>query len=591
MLPLRIDPSASDFLVMRQENVLYVDKTAQIISFLGNGMAQLFTRPRRFGKSLLLLTIKAMYGGDRSPFKAQTPGEADLAVYRDPAWDWHDRPVLHLDMTAMGQEDGSIASGLIAQVAFVAGQLGMEDAYDRSSPFPAAHLGSLLGALYRSQVALGEPDYARIVVLVDEYDAPILDYMHTEQAAAIRRELADFYNVFKMQSGMIHRLVMTGITCFVREGLWSRLNHVTEVSQDPHFHDLAGFTDDDLDTLWAFHQWVPHQHRIPPGFLPLSREGWREWYNGYRFAEMADRPLYNPFAIMHSLKQGYLGDFWAMSGSLKAVESLWSRETAAWVPLPDWLPAHIQDWDRALDLERWKQLTPGEDAQAMLRQWDTAQLTTLLHQTGYLTLQPDGSLALPNREVAMQAALRLHPWLNHNMRRAQLHLQRMYRALKELNLPNVIQAYNHLLHQFPHQRFHQAGESTYNLFFDLSIIRFPPLWDHGMEPSGLLGDGDTVLVTSDVVLIVECKLGPAGTADEGLHQILKKGYPRAVPQACAMYLGLAIEIQDRQAVHWKCDGFTKDGDRMHRALDSTDSWPPTREALYERWATGPPIQA
>ncbi len=92
-------------------------------------------------------------------------------------------------------------------------------------------------------------------------------------------------------------------------------------------------------------------------------------------------------------------------------------------------------------------------------------------------------------------------------------------------------------------------------------------------------------------LIVEFKLGPAGTADEGLHQILKKGYPRAVPQACAMYLGLVIEIQNRQAVHWKCDGFTEDGDRMHRALDSTDSWPPTREALYERWATGPSFQA
>ncbi len=585
-MSLRIDPSESDFLNMRREQLLYVDKTAQIRKFLESGKAQLFTRPRRFGKSLLLSTIKAMYGGDPSVFAAQTSQEADLAVYRDPAWNWQARPVLHLDMTAIRMARGSIVPGLSERVALAANKAGMKGYYEHNPLAPAYSLTNLLIAMWQRHRTVADPDFAQVVVLVDEYDAPLLDSMHAAQGAEIRSQLADFYSAFMMETSVIHRLVMTGITRFVREGLWSKLNHVTDRSQDPRFHDLVGFTDADLDMLWLWQEKNGPRWTDRHGEVPLTRQGWQEWYNGYRFTETARYPLYNPFAIIHSLDKGHLGDFWAMSGSLGAVETLLTGADTEGTALPIWLPAHTQDWDYALDMESWNDLDPGETAQDMLRQWDASQLTTLLHQTGYLSLKPEGGLAMPNREVAMHmAAVRLRPYLNRNMRRAQRHLQRMYRALKHLNMPELIQAYNNLLHQFPHQRFHRADDATFNLFFDLSVVKFPPLMEHDMEHSGLQGAGDTMLLAEDVALIVEFRLGPSHTAADGMAQIVAREYPRAVPQTCAMYLGVAIEIRDRQAVHWMCDGFTEDGERMHRTLHDTDVWPQAREDLYQRWGT------
>ncbi len=92
-MSVRVDPSESDFLNMRRQRLLYVDKTAQVKTFLANGKAQMFIRPRRFGKSLFLSTVKAMYSGDPSVLAAHAPQESDLAVYRDPSWNWHARSV------------------------------------------------------------------------------------------------------------------------------------------------------------------------------------------------------------------------------------------------------------------------------------------------------------------------------------------------------------------------------------------------------------------------------------------------------------------------------------------------------------------
>lgn len=102
---------------------------------------------------------------------------------------------------------------------------------------------------------------------------------------------------------------MTGVTRFVKTGLWSKLNQVRDQSENPRFHDLIGFTDHELDTLWAQ---VQDQISVPPpreGWPPLSREAWQEWYNGYRFSPRAPQPLYNPFAIMSSLADGEMGEY------------------------------------------------------------------------------------------------------------------------------------------------------------------------------------------------------------------------------------------------------------------------------------------
>ncbi len=268
----RLQPAVHDFVQMRARGLLYVDKTHQIRNFLDRDSALLFTRPRRFGKSLLLSTIKAMYEKKQHLFAAASRDEAPLAVYDDSVWDWksHPRVVLSLDMSVMEADAQGITGALANKVRDLARQCHMTDQYDCQAQFPAASLANLLQALadregqmvYRQATQdsqQGQPwsdlQLAQRllevypVILVDEYDAPIFNHLHSPQASRIRSQLADFYGVFKEKQACLFQLVLTGITRFVRVGLWSKLNHVNDVTQDPEFHELVGFTDSDLDGL------------------------------------------------------------------------------------------------------------------------------------------------------------------------------------------------------------------------------------------------------------------------------------------------------------------------------------------------------
>ena len=223
-------------------------------------------------------------------------------------------------MLAVRDRGTGIAPALSHLVDAVAADLKMTEHYRHWADDPAFSLRNLIAALCeRSEVTIGQ---SRIVILVDEYDAPILNHMHASRSQEVRQELADFYGVFKSMSGQIEVLVMTGVTRFVKTGLWSKLNQVKDQSENLRFHDLTGFTDDELDNLW---EQVQGRITGPPpleGWPPLSREAWREWYNGYRFSVRAPQPIYNPFAIMSSLADGEMGEYWSQTGHLDVVESL-----------------------------------------------------------------------------------------------------------------------------------------------------------------------------------------------------------------------------------------------------------------------------
>ena len=285
-----IFPSNSDFLARRQDNLLYMDKTAQIVDFLAADQFQLFTRPRRFGKSLLLSTIEAMYSGNPDLFRGDGI-RPELAVYRDGKWDWPQYIVLHLNMLTLEPWEGSLNPALNGLVAWAASALQMRSRYEHSSESPAQSLINLVTALgQQSQETLGT---ARVVVLVDEYDAPILNQMHSPRRRIVRRELANFYGAFEFLDSRIERLVLTGVTRFVKTGLWSGLNQVRDRSENPRFHDLTGFTDTELDALWNQVQDHVPTYSSRPGWPSLSRTAWREWM-GTGFPQTQGQPCTTP---------------------------------------------------------------------------------------------------------------------------------------------------------------------------------------------------------------------------------------------------------------------------------------------------------
>ncbi len=535
-----------------------------------------------------------MYSGNRNLF-ARDGVNPELSVYREGTWDWRPYTVLRLDMLIVTDEGEGINLALADLVEAAAVQLDMQGHYHHRPHNPAISLLNLIIALSkRSEVATGQ---SRIVILVDEYDAPILNHMHLPQGDRLRRQLANFYGVFKSKQAQIEKLVMTGVTRFIKTGFWSRLNHIQDQTDNPRFHDLTGFTDAELDVLWTQVQNRVPAHPPREGWPSLSREAWREWYNGYRFALENVEPIYNPYAIMCSLAQGAIGAYWSQTGHLGVVEALlqapWTQ-TELQDRIPLYLTRPVPMADCQLHFDWLDDLTPGKSPEAMLQQWEPAQLVPLLYQTGYLTRTGTCTLAPPNREIATYLShVLLKPWLGPMERqRASLFQVRLLQALLALQVPDMVAHLNALLHLLPHQRFHGEARTVCNLVLDLAIllsrgrIRY-----HGMEHAGLQGDSDTVLVWDDITLVIEFKTGDHASAKSGQKQIADRNYLRALPYVSRLYLGLALHTTGRQIDAWEFQGYSLMGQPLGESLTHEDVWPAGQKTLYQRWATEADVPA
>ena len=262
MLPIGMQT----FNEVRERNCYYVDKTPYIARMVDEGKHYFLSRPRRFGKSLFLDTLKQLFEGNQAPFEG-------LAIQE--RWDWSTHhPVLRLsfgggNFAVPGQTEAS----LMAQLDEAERQA------DSASPYPTApeRLAFVLQTLHRETGR-------NVVVLIDEYDKPILDALHVPEVARANRDfLRGVYAVIKDRDADVRFTFVTGVSKFSKVSLFSGLNNLTDITMDPSYSAICGYTDDDLDTVFAAEL---------PG---LDRAAIREWYNGYRWR--GDR-VYNPFDIL-----------------------------------------------------------------------------------------------------------------------------------------------------------------------------------------------------------------------------------------------------------------------------------------------------
>ena len=585
---LNIDPTTSEFRQLRQDRLLYVDKTAQVAAFLRNERYQLYARPRRFGKSLLLSTIEMLYRGKRDLF-AGDETRPELAVCREARWHWRTHRVLRLDMAEIGQATDDVAGALNAQLATAARDLGLADTFPLSPEQPSRSLIDLVKALSRHAEETGLP--RTVVILVDEYDAPILNRMHRPQEQRVRPLLTDFYGAFKSLGPYVEKVVMTGVTRFVKTGLWSQMNQVRDQSANPVFHDLTGFTDRELDALWE--QVKASVPAVAPreGWAHVTRNAWREWYDGYRFAVDADSPIYNPFAIMSSLKDGRIGEYWSETGHLGVVEALLQAPPEAEAqptPVSTYLtrPDVLDRYE--LSLEWLDDLQPAVSPEAVLHQWQPAQIVPLLYQTGYLTLTPEGRLVPPNREIASYLGqVLLRPWLKADeIKMAMARQGQLVEALVDLDIPGMVTHFNALLQMLPHQRFRGTTRAyVANTVLDVAVMLSKNrVHYHEMEKSGLGGDADTVFQWDDVSMVVEFKPGTSTSAREGQRQIADPMYWQTLPRSARLRLGLALYAREgRQIDSWICQGYSALGQPLGMALTDREPWPAERHELYGHW--------
>ena len=271
------------FAKIRQGNYCYVDKTPLISQLVDQGEFYFLSRPRRFGKSLLIDTIAEAFAGSRELFKG---------LYLENHWDWETSyPIIRIDfaesiLNSRERLDEKLCQQIDDSASLYNLQLERKDPSDRLHEF--------IHKLYKKT---GQ----QIVVLVDEYDKPILDNItNPEKAAELRDGLRNFYSVLKAQSAYLRFVMLTGVSKFSKVSLFSGLNNLKDITLDARFVTICGYTQTELETI--FYEYLDN--------VDLNQV--KTWYNGYNFLA---EPVYNPFDVLLYLRNREFKPYWFETGT------------------------------------------------------------------------------------------------------------------------------------------------------------------------------------------------------------------------------------------------------------------------------------
>ena len=467
------------FREIREENYYYVDKTAYIQRLMDEGKHYFLSRPRRFGKSLFLDTLKELFEGNESLFEG---------LHIHDHWDWSIRyPVIRLSFGSGNfKEAGYLQTNVMTQLHTIAEEAGIAPRYDTAPEC----FGDLIRVLHRQ----GEQ---RVVVLVDEYDKPILDALDVPEVARANRDfLRGLYATIKDSDAHVKFTFLTGVSKFSKVSLFSGLNNLTDITINPHYSAICGYTEADLDTVFA------------PELPGLDREQIREWYNGY--AWRGTEKVYNPFDILLLFRNREFHAYWFETGTPTfLIETLISRGVGT------------------LTLDNML----GSDE--LLSTFDVDHIATeaLLFQTGYLTIQhtePRGGemfyrLSYPNQEVRQSLNRSLLNHLTGDPSQRAEHRARLYDLLLVNDFAGLESLFKAFFASIPYEWHTNNDIANYEGYYaSVFYSYFASVGlDIVVEDSSSHGRLDMAVRFNDNVYLFEFKvveLSPEGTAMAQLRQ-------------------------------------------------------------------------
>ena len=477
----RLPIGIQTFREIREENYYYVDKTAYIQRLRDEGKHYFLSRPRRFGKSLFLDTLKELFEGNESLFEG---------LYIHDRWDWSVRyPVIRLSFGSGNfKESGDLQANLLDQLAAIERRTGV---VVEAETVPG-RFAYLIEALHDRA---GQP----VAVLVDEYDKPILDALEIPEVARANRDfLRGLYATIKDSDAYIKFTFLTGVSKFSKVSLFSGLNNLKDITLDARYSAICGYTDADLDTVFA-----PEL----PGF---DRDEIRRWYNGYSWL---GEEVYNPFDILLLFDSRRFGAWWFETGTPTfLVETLISRRV------------------ETLTLDNLL----GNDE--LLSTFDVDHIATeaLLFQTGYLTIrhtEPRGSriyyrLGYPNQEVRQSLNESLLNHLTGNPTQQAEHIARLYDLLLVNDFAGLENLFKAFFASIPYQWHTKNDIANYEGYYaSVFYSYFASVgFDIVVEDSSSDGRLDMAVRFNGNVYLFEFKvveLAPEGAA---MAQLRQKGY-------------------------------------------------------------------
>jgi len=397
MKPSRLPIGIQNLREIIEDKCAYVDKTPFIERLLANGKYFFLSRPRRFGKSLFLDTLKECFEGNKNLFK-------DLYIYDK--WDWNKQyPVIRIDFAAGVLRNREELDRRIYRI--------LQENQDRLG-LECTHAGNDIPGCLQEIIQQAYEKYgSRVVILVDEYDKPILDNIeHPSVTAEMRDGVKNLYSVMKNQDAHIRFAFMTGVSKFSKVSLFSGINQLEDITLDSNFATICGYTQNDLETVFEDH------------LVGVDMMGLKRWYNGYKFLGDA---VYNPYDILLFISKNHTyRSYWFETGSPSFLIKLFQQKRYF---LPD--------------------LELIEVNEEILDSFDIDKINpiTLLFQSGYLTInkayhslgESVFRLKVPNHEVRVALSNQLIGGYTDIVEQRLRYKRSLYDTMREGDLSSVFE--------------------------------------------------------------------------------------------------------------------------------------------------------
>ena len=482
-----------DFVRLRQDNLLYVDKTAMLLELIQNGQRYFLSRPRRFGKSLSISTLDAMFSGRAELFKGLAAEEWVSRQAQNPS------PVLRFDMSGL---DIQTSYSLQQSLKEVIKRAGKDFNVEIRSETLNGMFTDLLDEIYKA--------HGVVVVLVDEYDKPILDNINDlKRANEMREVLRSFYTTLKSCDEYLRFVMLTGISKFSKAGAFSALNNLLDISMLKRYGDIVGYTQEELDENFA--EYLEAASKSMNLTRNELREKIKSYYDGFCFD--GKTRLYNPFSLLNFFFDDKFGNYWYKSGSPTFIVK-YMKEHA--ISDPDRY-RHFEVSDDFPDSHEIERSTPE----------------SFLYQSGYLTIEKweDEVITLdyPNEEVRKSIVRMYLDEIYHVKYYITLGTQ-LWKALEGGDIETTVELFNTAIAAVPYDDFPNRNEFWYRSLF-LMLLRGAGIISYA-EVHTFKGRADLVINFNNLIVALEFKFA-SKTSEvdkmkvEGLNQIKDREYAKS----------------------------------------------------------------
>ena len=512
----RLPVGIQTFEKLIEQNCLYVDKTAFFPKMTAYSKYIFLNRPRRFGKSLLVSTLQSYFEGRKELFKG---------LYIDSVEkEWKEYPVLHFSMASSKHME---KEQLVNYLLFILDENERRFGLSSEYPDPNVRLYNLITRVYQKT---GK----KVVVLIDEYDTPLLDVVHEgEKLPALRQVMRNFYSPLKDCDPYLHFVFLTGITKFSQLSIFSELNNLTNISMDPQFAALCGISVEEVEEQMAdyLEDLATAQDMSPTEALKaLKRQ-----YDGYHFS-WPSPDMFNPFSLLNALQDRRLKSYWFESGT------------------PTFLIEMLRKFNVAPSmLKPTKAMASAFDA-------PTESMTSvmpLLYQSGYYTIKEYNRMGdlymldIPNNEIRIGLMESLLPnYVQVDTYKGTTTVAEMYLALLEENLDEMLRLLQAYLLTIP-----QCDNTNYEGHYQqLLYVIFSLLGRYvDVEVRTATGRVDMVMRTAQKLYLFELKLNRS--AEAAMKQIDLKNYPArfALCQLPVVKVGINFDAEQHTITDWQIE--------------------------------------